>query len=178
MAFDKGQVGGILGGVGLIMLLMAFPISNLSGGDNNGFSPRCGYLSIEICDPLCDDEAFRNCVSDHSCQMRDAGLVWLIFTIIAATISLIGLIGIFVKSVNYWIKQYIRYLFLVSAVCCVIAFTTWIGIGVSTGICYNTDWNDRYLGASLILSIGAVVIFVSAAILVWNQHKVGFETLL
>eukprot|EP01084_Bolivina_argentea_P234187 394272_1 len=145
MGVNKGQIGGIIGSLGLLMLVMAFFINNLSGQDTNQRSTKCTWNKIEICAPDCKEDTFQEgCETDKDvCYTRDAGIVYLIFLLLAVLCSLIAVLSVFVRAINNKLKQYIRFLFLICAICCIIAITTWIGVGSNSKICFDPNWiND------------------------------------
>ena len=182
MSVNKGQLGGIIGGVGFLMLLLAILINNLSGQDTDTEDTKCTWNSIEICiDSRCRQDTFKNgCKhSKDFCQTQNAGLVYLIFLIMAIILSFIAVLSIFIKYINDKVNKYIRFGFLITTIFCLISITTWIGIGQSSKICFNSSWNNRYLGGSIILPIVSCLVFMIATLLIWKQHKApnGYETL-
>ena len=176
MTIDKGQIGGIVGGVGIIMLAMALAINNLSGDSAPETHTRCGWNEIEICSPLCQHEFFHHCSTTDSCHARSSGIIFFISMLAALLSSLVALLGVYIRLFNDKIKLHIRWMLLLSALCCIVAVTTWLAL--ATDSCYDPDWSHRYLGASAILPMIACLMFVVAAMLVWTQHKIGYETLL
>ena len=184
MPVNKGQLGGIFGGIGLLMLIMSLLINNLSGQDTDTNDTKCTWNKIEICDyNNCHEDSFKNgCkISNDLCHQQNAGIIYLIFIIIAIVASLCGILGAFIGCINNKIQNYIRFLFLFSAICCIIAICVWIGIGSTSKICYDPEWENhgRYVGGSIILPSISIFIFIIAMILVWSQHQKpnGYETL-
>lgn len=186
MSANQGQIGGILGGIALLMLIMSLIINNLSGQDTETNDTKCTWNQIQICHyNNCQQDSFANGCNNTSnkiyCKQQNAGIIYLIFIIIAIIISFISTLGIFIGCINNKIQSYIRILFLFSAICCIISVSVWIGIGSSSKVCYNPNWKNhgRYIGASILLPSISTFIFLIAMILVWKQHQKpnSYETL-
>ena len=188
MPVDKGQIGGILGAMSILMIIMGLIMNNLSGqptyknSANESLSTTCGWNYMKICSPQCNRYSFETgCVDDNdsgSCQTRNAGLIYIIFLILTLILSLIAVLGVFVSYFNQKVQHIIRYLFLCCGLLCLLVVLVWVIVGEKSKYCYDSEWNKRYLGGSIILPIISIFFYFIAMILVWKQHKVGYETLL
>ena len=158
------QIGGITGGIGFILIMIAMIVNNLSGYTggigNAGQGITCKW------DKFCYNYGIGQCYeySDSICNIyncpKGAGQAWLAFSIIALFIGLIGVVLCFISFLKS-IQPHIKWLFIASAICCAIANFIWIGENnnysenqfgqiIILG-CYDTSFNSAYYGGSCIL---------------------------
>ena len=194
IAMNNIQIGGIIGGIGCLLIMIAMIVNNLSG--YTGGVSYYHYQQIGITckwDKVCSNYAMGECIeySDSICNIyncpKGAGQSWLAFSIIGLFIGVIGVILCFISFLKF-IQPHIKWLFIASAICCAIANFIWIGENNNLELsqynqqilklgCYDTSLNSCYYGGSCILLWIAMIFQVISFGLTFKKPE-DYENLL
>eukprot|EP01084_Bolivina_argentea_P078093 141684_1 len=192
---DLGRVGGTFGVVGLICILIAMVANNISGYAYVGpfdaqYSLTCRWQTFDGCwapficvygmkyNNYCDNQPTTDPNPDSDwCVQRNVGQTWLAMLFLAMIISTIAVCSVFLSHFKK-VQGYVKWLFLTSCILCILAVGSWIGGSNSARLCYDTNANGLYWGASLVLTVIAIISYIFAFAFTFKTKEGDYETLL
>ena len=172
---DKIRVGGVCGLAALICVIVSLAINNISGYSYIGtalglrYSLTCRWMTFDGCfanvcvngvkySDYCDNE---NAPDGDWCTQRNIGSMWISMLLIALILSTIASLSVFLSHLKR-AQGYVRWLFLSSCICLIVAASAWIGASDNARLCYDGDASGLYMGGSLILVVIAIILNVFA----------------
>lgn len=188
---DFGTLGGLLGLCAFIVIIIAMIVNQISGYSyvtgvlNLRFSLKCRSFTFDACfnngcvenveyDTYCDQDSSQD---GDWCTQRDLGRIWFALLFIALILSAVAVVSVFVSRLKK-VQGYIRWLFLLSCMVCIAAVAAWIGGSNDARLCYDSSVEGLYLGASMVLVLIAIVLYIFAFILTFRVKEGEYETLL
>ena len=191
---DFGRLGGLLGLVAFVLIIIAMIVNEISGYSyvtgllNLRFSLTCRSFTFDACfnnfgiacvnneqyDDYCDEQ---NSPDGDWCTQRNLGRMWFALLSIVLILSGVAVISVFVSRLKK-VQGYIRWLFLLSCLGCMAAVVAWVGGSNDARLCYDSSQDGLYIGASMVLVIIAIVLYLFAFILTVRVKEGDYETLL
>eukprot|EP01084_Bolivina_argentea_P179483 310141_1 len=187
---NKGRIGAVFGLLGLVCIIVAMLSNNISGyeytviflGVHVTTKLTCRWSTFDFCvnnqcengveyGTWCDNSSQASADGDW-CEQQRGGQSFIAMLLIILIISLVAVLTAILSHLKK-VQKFVRWLFLISAILCIIAVVVWVGTSDSNNLCYDTDLDGLYWGASLILTVIACIMFVIAFALTFGAKKEG-----